>query len=250
MKNHEKELSFNFEKLGLSLVSSTLIEAFSTPKMQNSTLTEILLEATNRELENRRYNRANKLLRLAKLQNTVANIDEIEYGPKRNLDKLTIDRLATCQFIKTHSNVIIIGAAGTGKSFISKALTYKACEEGVRSRVVSFTALMRELSNLHKNNPVKYEKRLHYYSRFPLLLIDDWLCQVPEKNWVNILLELMELRYDETSTIVCTQLPVENWPAVIGNVALGEAILGRITAASYILRLEGDDLRNKYFRKP
>jgi len=109
---------------------------------------------------------------------------------------------------------------------------------------------MRGLANHCRNNPIKYEKRLRYYSRFPLLLIDDWLCQVPEKNCVNFLLELMELRYDESSTIVCTQLPVENWATVIGNVALGEAILSRITAASYILRLEGEGLRKKYSRKP
>ncbi len=250
MKNYEKELSFNFEKLGLSVVSSTLIETFSNPRMQHTSMTEILFEATNRELESRRSNRANRLLKMAKLQNTVANIDHIEYDPRRNLDKLTIDRLSTCEFIKSHSNVIIIGAAGTGKSFISRALTCRACEEGIRSKVVSFSAMMRELANLYKNNSPKYEKRLRYYTNFPLLLIDDWLSHTPEKYWVNILLEMMELRYDESSTIICTQLPIENWTTVIGNAALGEAILGRITAASFTLRLEGEDLRKKYSRKP
>lgn len=109
---------------------------------------------------------------------------------------------------------------------------------------------MRELTHLYKNDMLKYERRMRYYSRFPLLLIDEWLCQKSEKYWVPILLELMENRYDETSTIICTQLPSENWPTVMGNVALGQAILGRVMAASYTLRLEGADLRERHSAKP
>jgi DNA replication protein DnaC len=250
MKNSEKNLVLNFEKLGFSIISSALIEAFTSPQMQHTPIDEVLLEATNEELEYRKGSRANRLLKMAKLQNSVANIDQIEYSPQRNLDKLTVDRLATCEYIKSHSNVIVIGAAGTGKTFIAKALAYSACEEGFRSKVVSYSSLMRELAHHYKTNPLKYEKRLRYYSRFPLLLIDDWLCQAPEKQWVNILLELMECRYDESSTIICTQLPIENWPPVIGNIALAEAILSRITAASFVLRLQGPNLRDRYHTKP
>ncbi|PKL21404.1 MAG: hypothetical protein CVV48_07990 [Spirochaetae bacterium HGW-Spirochaetae-4] len=91
---------------------------------------------------------------------------------------------------------------------------------------------------------------MRYYSKYSLLVIDEWLCQPPEKQWTLIILELMETRYDETSTIISTQLPTENWPTVIGNVALGEAILGRVQAASFTLRLEGPDLRKRHSRKP
>jgi len=109
---------------------------------------------------------------------------------------------------------------------------------------------MRELVHLQKKDTLKYEKRMLYYSRFPLLLIDDWLCQLPENNWVTILLELREHRYDETSTIICTQLPPENWPTILGNVALGQAILGRVQAASFTILLDGPDLRKHHSEKP
>jgi len=75
-------------------------------------------------------------------------------------------------------------------------------------------------------------------------------CRLGRAIYSPLTLELMENRYDETSTIICTQLPIENWPKVIGNVALGQAILGRVTAASYILRLEGLDLRTRHSVKP
>ncbi len=250
MRKEEKRLAMNFEKLGADTVSVALVEAFSLPVMQHVPLLEVLLDATEAELEKRRVSRAARLLKTAKLHNTVANLDGLEYHPERNLDKMTIERLGTCDYIRTHSNVCIVGAAGTGKSFLSRALACRACENGYRTKVISFPALMRELAHLYKIDTPKYEKRMRYYSKFPLLLIDEWLCQQPEKQWVAILLELMENRYDETSTIICTQLPSENWPTVIGNVALGHAILGRVTAASFTLLLEGPDLRTRHSAKP
>ena len=145
--------------------------------MQHVPLLDIVLNATEAELEKRQNSRAARLLKRAKLHNTVANLDELEYHPERNLDKITIDRFATCENIRTHTNICIIGAAGTGKSFLSRALACKACENGYRTKVISFPVLMRELTHLYKNDMLKYERRMRYYSRFPLLLIDEWFCQ-------------------------------------------------------------------------
>ena len=250
MREKEKQLALNFEKLGAENISLALVDAFTSPAMQHASLMDVLLEASETELASRRNSRGERLLKIAKLHNSVANLDELEYGPERNLDKLTIDRLSTCDYIREHSNICIIGAAGTGKSFLSKAFAVKACENGYKTKVIAFPLLMRELSHLQKVDTPKYEKRLRYYSRFPLLVIDEWLCQQPEKLWTLILLELMENRYYETSTIISTQLPIENWPKVIGNVALGQAILGRVTAASHTIRLEGPDLRERHSAKP
>lgn len=61
---------------------------------------------------------------------------------------------------------------------------------------------------------------------------------------MNILLELMELRYDSTSTIVCTPLPPNNWPTVLRSVALGQAILGRIPVASSPIYQDVPDYSN------
>ena len=250
MREQEKQLALNFEKLGATNIALALVEAFTSPSMQHASLIDVLLEASDNELAQQKNSRAQRLLKMAKLPNTMANLDELEYRPERNLDKMTIDRLSTCEYIRTHANTCIIGASWTGKSFLSKALACRACENGYRTKVIAFPLPMRELAHLQKVDTPKYEKRLRYYSRFPLLVIDEWLCKQPEKQWTLILLELMENRYDETSTIICTQLPAENWPKVIGNVALGRAILGRVTASSYTIRLEGPDMRKNHSAKP
>ena len=47
---------------------------------------------------------------------------------------------------------------------------------------------------------------MRHYSRYPLLIINEWLCLQPKKHWTLILLGMMGSRYTETSTIICTQL--------------------------------------------
>ncbi|PKL21405.1 MAG: hypothetical protein CVV48_07995 [Spirochaetae bacterium HGW-Spirochaetae-4] len=148
MRKDEERLALNFEKLGATGISLALIEAFSSPAKQHVPLLDILLDATGEELEQRRTSRASRLLKRVKLHNTVANLDELEYHPQRNLDRVTIERLATCEYLRTHSNVIVISAAGTGKTFLSRALAHRACEHGYRTKVVSFPAMMRELAHL------------------------------------------------------------------------------------------------------
>jgi len=120
MRESEKRLVLNFEKLGADSISLALVDAFTSPAMQHVPLLDIVLNATEVELEKRQNSRATRLLKRAKLHNTVANLDELEYHPERNLDKTTIDRLVTCEYIRTHTNICIIGAAGTGKSFLSR----------------------------------------------------------------------------------------------------------------------------------
>lgn len=114
MREQEKQLALNFEKLGASNIALALVEAFTSPSMQHASLIDVLLEASHSELAQQKNSRAQRLLKMAKLHNTMANLDELEYGPERNLDKMTIDRLSTCEYIRTHANICIIGASGTG----------------------------------------------------------------------------------------------------------------------------------------
>ena len=92
MTDKEKQLVMNFEHLGEDGIAMGLIDAFSSPSIQNTPLVDVLLNATTKAMEQRRNSRADRLLKMAKLHNTSANIDGIEYYPERNLDKLTIDR--------------------------------------------------------------------------------------------------------------------------------------------------------------
>ncbi len=101
-----------------------------------------------------------------------------------------------------------------------------------------------------KEDRYLYERRLKYLSRIPLLVIDEFFSITPSKNELIILHELIDARYDRTSTIVCSQLPVEHWPVFSGNTAIGEAFTGRLKANSFIVKLDGEDIRTRHSQRP
>ena len=72
---------------------------------------------------------------------------------------------------------------------------------------------------------------------------DEWFACSPTKTELVFLHELIDSRYGRHATIVCSQMPSENWAQYCPNKALGESISGRILAHCYCIRLEGEDMR-------
>ncbi len=65
--------------------------------------------------------RVGNLIRAADFHDSGACVENIEYHDDRRLDR-QITRLASCSYIDSGQNVILIGASGCGKSFSSCAL--------------------------------------------------------------------------------------------------------------------------------
>ncbi len=90
----------------------------------------LLVEAEWLARDNKRVTRA---LKEAKLKLPHACLEAIDYPARRELDKAVIRQLATCRWVQEHQNVILVGATGTGKSFVACALAAHACRKGFRA---------------------------------------------------------------------------------------------------------------------
>ena len=230
MNEFEKELVFNFSKLGCMGLAEKLADIFSNTHVREDELLSVLTDATSEEIMHIKQAKDERLLRQARLYNTYANLDMLEYLPLmgRNLDKTLIGRLTSCSYVQEAANVVITGAAGKGKSFVARALGVQACNEGWRTRIFNLRALLKELDTLDKAGSDLYERRLRYMSNISLLILDEWFACPPSRNEIVILHELVDSRYGRKSTIICSQMPSENWASYCSNKALGEAISRRI----------------------
>ncbi len=236
--------------LGLFVSAETITQHFKNQDQGHHNFLQVISSALADELAARTNKRCYSLLKRAKLLYTPAHLDELAYLPDRKLDRTLVERLKTGRYLHEHRNVCIFGASGTGKSFLGKALGVAACEENFRTLYIRFPALMRELAFLATEDVMKFEKRLRYYSRIPVLIIDEWLVASKKRGYSHILLDLMESRYGETTTIFCTQLAPEGWSPAVDIKAVGESILGRALANSFMIHLQGDDLRKQFSVKP
>jgi len=73
--------------------------------------------------------------------------------------------------------------------------------------------------------PAGKEKWLRKYAAFTLLVIDEWLLDSPDDSVRGMLLELLERRYDATSTVFCTQYAKKDWHQRLGSGVHADAIM-------------------------
>ncbi|MNY74138.1 transposase [compost metagenome] len=59
------------------------------------------------------------------------------------------------------------------------------------------------------------------------------------------MLELLDDRYGQRSTLVTSQIPVENWHDLIGDPTLADAILDRLVHNAYRIQLKGESMRKQ-----
>lgn len=218
-----------------------LQEQLSMPEISDLSFEERLGLLVERESTERANRRLTTQLRKAKLREQAA-IEDIDWRTRRNLDKGQMLRLASCQWIADHLNVLITGKAGVGKTFLGCALGHKACREGYKVLYLRIPRLFRDLAIARRDG--RYERLMKSYARTDLVILDDWGLAPIGAEERRDLLEILEDRYGRRSTLVTSQLPVESWYETIGDPTLADAILDRLVHGAYKIALEGDSMRS------
>ena len=196
----------------------------------------------DREVTVRRNRRLQTLLKKAKLRLN-ASIEDLDYRHPRGLDKSLILSLASCQWVKDHNNILITGPTGVGKSYLACALAQKACREGCRTLYFRLPRLLQELTMARGDG--RYAKMLINLAKNDLLVIDDWGLVPLNDHGRRDILEILEDRHNIRSTIVTSQLPLNNWHEIIGDPTLADAILDRLVHNAYKINLKGESMRKR-----
>ena len=195
------------------------------------------------EWSKRKNNRLARLIQNASLSESSACLENIEYSADRKLDKAQIIDLATCNYIQEKHNIIIMGAAGAGKSYLANAFGIAACRNFYSVKYIRLLELMNELSVARGEGD--YKKALVKYKNISLLIIDEWLLIPLAYLEARDLFELVEARHKRGSTIFVSQFATQGWHSKIGDTTLADAILDRIIHDSHIIHIEGKESMRK-----
>jgi DNA replication protein DnaC len=198
----------------------------------------MLVDAEHLSRDNKRLARA---LREAKLRITNACIEDIDYGPKRELDRALLRQLGTCAWIGTHANVIVTGATGTGKSYVACALAQQACRTGFRALYRRVPRLLEELALAHADGT--YTRLLGRLAKIDVLVLDDWGLAPLREQERRDLLEIFDDRHGTRSAILTSQLPVEKWHDYVADPTIADALLDRVVHNAHRIKLKGPSRR-------
>src|SRR5713101_4335348 len=198
----------------------------------------------DREAEARDSRRLALRLKAAKLRQE-ASVEDIDFRAPRGLDRSVIMSLAQAGWVAAHHNLLITGPTGAVKSFLACALTHAAVRRGHTALYMRTPRLLAELALSRGDG--RYVRRLGQLARIGLLVLDDFLLTPPTVIEAKDLLEVIDDRSQVRSTLVVSQLPVENWhPALAGgDPTLADAILDRLVHDAHRLALKGSSMRRR-----
>lgn len=168
-------------------------------------------------------------------------IEDIDYKTPRGIDKSVILHLANCDWIKKAQNILITGPTGVGKTYLACALANRACRMGFSSFYIRIPRLFQELAIARGDG--SYPRIMKTLSKAKVLVLDDLglaPMTAPERQ---DLLEVIEDRHGLSSTIVATQLPIEDWHENIRDPTIADAILDRLIHSAHKINLKGESMR-------
>jgi len=220
-----------------------MLDTGSIHDLKNDEMTAHLVEAEYDEKHNKRI----KTLIKNSSFRMIAHLEEIKYDSTRNINKSQILKLSDLNWVNKGENIIIIGATGVGKSFLSCAFGLKACMDWNKVSYFNSNKFFGQLK--YEKSCGNYYKAMMRLSKKDLIILDDFGMENMDKDSRLSLFELLEDRYERKSMIITSQLPIENWYEVIGDKTIADAVCDRIVANSHKIEITGDSMRKIKIKK-
>jgi DNA replication protein DnaC len=211
-------------------------------RMSTMTADEMISFLITSEYDDRYNRRIERQIRNAKFRYN-ASMEKLYFGPERNVDKNQLMRFAECEFIDKAEDILITGCTGIGKSYIASALGNQACLKGYKVFYMNITKLFAKLKMMKADG--SYLREISRIEKQDLLILDDFGLQPLDNHNRAAMMELIEDRHGRRSTIITSQLPVQDWYDVIGEKTVADAILDRLVHDAHRLAIEGDSMRKK-----
>jgi DNA replication protein DnaC len=181
-------------------------------------------------------------LQVAHLRQQAA-IEDVYFDAHRGLEKASLLRLAQCGFIRSHSNIIITGPTGAGKTYIACAIGHRACRMKHAVRYFGCGDLLSTAMLARADG--SYTSFMRRLAGIEVLAIDDWGLYPLDHEAARDMFEILESRSGRGSTIIVSQIPVDDWHQTIAGPTIADAILDRLVHNAYRIEMKGESMRKR-----
>jgi DNA replication protein DnaC len=201
---------------------------------------EFLTRLFEDELERRAQKQLHLRLRRATL-NTSKTLEGFDFTFNPHINRQHILDLAACDFIREKRNALICGPTGVGKTHLAQALGQEAARQGFDVLLVSVPKL---LAHLHGGRAdASWERRLAYYLRPDLLILDDFGLKPIQPPGPEDLYDVINERYEKGSILLTSNRAPSEWPDIFLDPLLASAGLDRLLDRAEVVIIRGASFR-------
>ncbi len=235
-----EEIKSQCKKLHLPTVYAVIAEQEAIPESNQLSFIDRIGLIFERELVDRQNKKIDRLIRGAYFKYQ-PEINSLIYNADRNLSKDTILNLISGGYIVNKKNIIIVGATGTGKTYLGCAIGVQACRSMHSVKYIRVPRLFADLAMV--KDTIEYRKVMERLKKTEVLILDDFGMSPMNLEETKDFLEIVEDRYQSTSTIILSQLPISDWYQLFKDRTYADAIMDRLFSSSTKIELQGESLR-------
>lgn len=228
-----------FKLSGMAFCLEERLSYAKTNKLPCQEFLELLCEDEKNTRKDNNYKRRKNAAKLPSMK----KLEDFDFKFQPSIDERTVNDLATCQFIKSKENVVLVGASGTGKTHLAIALAIKAL---AKEFTVYFSTVSDLLYNLHiAKADNSYLKKLKQLVNYDLLILDELGFKQLPKYSTDDFFSMISKRYEHRATIITTNKELSLWNDIFDEPVLTRAIVDRIMHHVTTFTIKGKSYRMK-----
>ena len=241
MSNYNRLIN-NLEELKLSKIRENLDNYIDLINDKQRDFTESLYELTNLEIEFASEKRKFHSVQFAAFP-SLKTLSDFDFKFQPALNKEKILEFKNLRFIENKENILFVGSPGVGKTHLATAIGIEVAKNKKKTLFVNCNDLIARLKLAQSENRISI--RLKQYASYKLLIIDEVGYLPIDIEGANLLFQLINKRYEKTSTIITTNKPFSKWGELFGDTMIANAILDRLLHHSHIFNINGKSYRIK-----